>query len=41
MLFFRQSLIHIKAKPVTIGELFDIALPAVIAHAVRAGIFNY
>ncbi len=41
MRLFNKSLINIKAESVTIGELFDIALPAIVAHAMWLQIFNH
>ena len=41
MRLFCQSLINIKAESIAVGELFNISLPAVIAHAVRLRIFNH
>ena len=40
MRFFCKCLVNVEAQAITIGELFNIALPAIVAHAVRAGIFN-
>ena len=41
MRLFRQRLVNIKAEAVAIGELFNIALPAIVAHTVELGIFDH
>ena len=37
---FCQCFVYIEAEPVAVGELFNVTLPAVVARAVRLGIFN-
>ena len=41
MWLFFQCLVNIKAEAVAIGELFNITLPAIVAHAVGLRIFDY